>query len=483
MAIKVIRQMKEGGNALVLRCDHSKLLPVFHRLELAVQQKATYIVNMGGGGSSKSYSTAQHLVKKCLKKRCKILVVRKTAVSIADSVFEEFKENALPFWGLTEGRDYRLKTSPHQITFPLTRSKIIFKGMDNPEKVKSISGITDVWYEEITELDENEFNVSNDRIRGNPTIYMSFNPISEQHWLKKRFIDRCGLVMDQSGECPGLYRFFPDHHTAILFSTYRENPYIGSKYVRDMRSYKRYNPDHYRVYGLGLWGIIRPDNPFFVWRGRSFHQREGLKFDPYMTTLYMSWDFNINNTVLISQRVPGEWVKYLALWHGGGDLKEMCQRIVNTFGRQNLFYFTGDGSGNNGSAVSEGNLAAWQLIEKYFREFNIPSAWLNFGAVPKANSSTAVSRTVANMMIAYYSDRMEFDKTECAILLDDIDRMMALPNGSLDKQDCKKHNYGHAGDTFRYDLQNFDGVIIKQKLGEEFLKSLSSGNQHNKEAA
>lgn len=475
---KVIRRT-EKGDVLVFRPDKTRLLPTFHRLKLAEKNKKTYVVNLGSGGSGKSHATAQFMTELCLSmtKKEKIMVVRKTGNSLEDSTIDEFLSNAFVFWGLEEGRDYKYNISRRTITFKLTGSKIIFKGLDDAEKLKSIPGVTRLWIEEATEISEEEFNIVNDRIRGEPVIYLTFNPISEQHWLKKRFLDSNGFQLDTSGNCPGLYRNLKND-TCVLFSTFLENPFIGSKYIKQMVWYRKHNPDHYRVYGLGLWGLIRPTNPYFSSWKRSKHAGS-CKYNPAIHSIYLSMDFNVKNTFLISQREPGQWVNYLALWNGTGDLKEMCNQVVNTFGRHKWYYFTGDGSGNNHSAVSTGNMAAWELIDMYFQQAGVPKEFLNFTAVPAANTSTAASRVIANTLVSYYGPHLQANEETCALLLDDLDRMKALPNGSLDKSDCNKHDYGHAGDTFRYDLQNFDSHILVERFGEDMLKAVSSGNRNN----
>lgn len=466
--------------SLVLRPDPAMFLPTYHRLCLAETHKSIYIINFGAGGSGKSYAQAQFFVKLCIdtKVKEKIMVLRKTGNSLEDSCIDEFISNALPFWGLQEGRDYKYNISRRMITFTKTNAKIIFKGLDNPEKLKSIPGVTRLWIEEATEITAEEFKIVNDRIRGNPRIYLTFNPISEQHWIKKDFLDYYGFILDTSGKTVGLYRKLPKGSISVLFSTFRENPYVGEKYIMRMAYYKKVDPDHYRIYGLGLWGIIRPKMPFFnLWDG-NIHLKQGLSYDKKLGSIYLSFDFNVNNSILISQREPGVWVKYLEVMHGTGDLKEMCNQIVNKYGRFQWYYFTGDGSGNNGSATTENNMAAWQLIQAYFLEFGVPGQYCHFGAVPKANSRTHVSRTIVNQLIKYYGPNLTMDKDNCALLVDDINRMRAVPNGSLDKVDCDKHNYGHLGDCFRYDLQNFDGAIIKDLLGDDLYKAVSSPHQH-----
>lgn len=474
---KKVIQRRSTGNVRIMNPDPQFLLATYHRLKLAITQKATYIINMGGGGSAKSYSSAQSFVERLLKKKHKLLVVRKTGETLTDSVVAEFIENAIPFWGLTEGLDYTYNKTSRVIKFIISGSVIIFKGLDNPEKLKSIPGVTLVWFEEASELMEKEFDIVNDRIRGNPEIHLTFNPISEQHWIKPKFIDRYGFhtEMDMSGKSVGCYRFKQTEigGIAVLFSTFFENPYIGPKYIASMRGYKKFNPDHYRVYGLGLWGIIRSERPFFsAWKGSN--HKLPVQYVKTIHTVYLSWDFNIKNTVLISQRDPGKWINYLELWNGTGDLKEMCEQVVNKFGRYTMYYFTGDASGNNGSAVTESNKSAWELILAYFLGAGVPNQFIDFSAIPKSNGGTEDSRTVSNMVISYYGRNMRMNYDNCKLLFDDCDRMEALPNGKLDKAKCNKYDYGHAGDTFRYDLKNFEGDFVLARFMEAEQKLVNS---------
>jgi phage terminase large subunit len=475
MTVQVRRIRKTNdGNKLICRPDASKLLPVYRRLAKAI---TTYVINMGGGGSSKSYSQAQDIVKRCLRKKEKVLVIRKTATTLNDSVIDQFQEIALPFWGLREGEDWTYNATKRSLTFTVTGSRIIFRGLDNPEKMKSISGVTIVWVEEATEISESEFNVLSDRIRGEPQIFITFNPVSERHWLKRRFFDPAGVDLDPTGKTTGFFKQV-DHRTTLIFSTFKENPYVGTKYIEDMEWYKQNNPDHYRIYGLGLWGIVRPEMPYF-WAWKSTRHLDHLHYEPHRMEVYLSWDFNVNNSCLVSQRESGEWVNYLELIHGGGDLAQICERIVTTYGQMVSYRFTGDASGNNQSATTEGNAAAWDLIRGHFRTLGVPEGFCDYSLVPQANTSTAVSRTVANAVLTMYGSNLKVNKDGCGLLLDDLDRMQALANGSLNKTDCNKYNYGHAGDAFRYDLQNFDGPTFKARFGETLLKNVSLSNQRN----
>jgi phage terminase large subunit len=95
----------------------------------------------GGYGSSKSYNTALKIILKLLQEKRKCLVIREVYSTHRDSTFSLFKE-IISDMGLS---DYITnKVSPLQIDFP-NGSQIIFRGMDNPEKLKSINDITIVF--------------------------------------------------------------------------------------------------------------------------------------------------------------------------------------------------------------------------------------------------------------------------------------------------------------------------------------------------
>ncbi len=447
MITTTLRKLKQGGYKTVLRQDKAQFLPVYHALK---QCKTDYVVNYGGGGSGKSHAMGQFLVRRLMEKKEKLLVIRKFGTSLKDSVIDLMLEMSLPFWGLREGIDYIYNASQRRISFPVTGSVIIFRGLDNPEKLKSIAGITLVWVEEATEILEPEFNVMSDRIRGEPQIYLTFNPISERHWLKGRF----NIQDPKDGATFDYFRTGP--RTVVLFSTYLCNPFVGRKFAEDMEWYRTNNPEHYRVYGLGKWGILRPDRPFFTAIKPTINY--GLTvFNPLMP-ICVSCDFNVDNTFLISQHYDDR-IEYHEVFHGGGDLRELCLKIIEKYGSRREYRFTGDASGNNQSAFTTGNQSAYELIQYYFTDpehGNVDKDLVDFSAVPTSNGETAESRIIANALISYFGKRLVINRENCGLLIDDIDRMEAKSNGSLNKLLCEKHNYGHVGDAFRYDLKHFE---------------------------
>lgn len=179
-----------------------------------------------------------------------MLVVRKIEESNRDSTFAELVSAIYRIFGGAQ-KVWTIRYSPLELECTLTGNKIIFRGMKDDsqrEKIKSITfpkgALTWVWIEEATELDEADVDIIDDRLRGtlpNPNLYyqitFSFNPIYATHWIKAKYFD-----------VPSTDVF--THH-----STYKDNRFIDEAYHRRMERRRVQDPDGYRVYGLGEWGL------------------------------------------------------------------------------------------------------------------------------------------------------------------------------------------------------------------------------------
>lgn len=205
-------------------------------------ERHRYIVLYGGAGSGKSVFAVQRYVARLLSRpTCNLLVVRKIADTHRDSTFALFQQ-VISSWGL--GDLFDVKSSVLRITCKPTGNEIIFKGLDNREKIKSITFprgvLTDIWIEEATELDPNDFRQLDVRMRGGQVhkqIVLSFNPVHAMHWLKKRFFDR------------------PDDRAVVLHTTYQDNRFLDEDYVRTLEGFRETDPYYYAVYCLGQWGV------------------------------------------------------------------------------------------------------------------------------------------------------------------------------------------------------------------------------------
>lgn len=201
-----------------------------------------YLVLMGGGGSGKSVFTAQKIVVRMLtEKKHRILVLRKVAKTLRESVFTEIK-NVINRWGLQQLFKIPKGTSSELHITCVNGNEILFAGLDDVEKLKSISGITSIWIEEASETTPEDFRQLDIRLRGRTQCYkqmmITFNPIDINHWLKKEFFDT------QRDNC------------TTVHSTYKDNRFLDAEAIKVLEAFKITDPYHYSVYALGEWGVL-----------------------------------------------------------------------------------------------------------------------------------------------------------------------------------------------------------------------------------
>lgn len=208
--------------------------------------KGRYNVIKGSRASKKSKTTALRWIYLMMKyDKSNLLVIRKTYRTLKDSCWTDLK------WAtrrLEVESLWSFKESPLEATYLPTGQKILFRGLDDPLKVTSITVdygyLCWAWLEEAFEVNsEADFDTLDESIRGElpPNLWkqwvISFNPWSERHWLKKKFFDVSN----------------PD----ILAQTtnYTCNEWLDEADKRLFENMKINKPRRYNVAGLGNWGI------------------------------------------------------------------------------------------------------------------------------------------------------------------------------------------------------------------------------------
>lgn len=216
------------------------------------QSHKRYIVMKGSAGSGKSVDTAQNYILRLMQDKGRNLVcIRKSDITNRDSTFAELTGAVYRMFGDKADRYWQTNMSPLKLTCRANGNQIIFRGMNDDkqrEKLKSITfqrgKLTDVWCEEATELTQADFEIIDDRLRGELPegqfyqIRMTFNPVNKNHWIKKVFFD------------------IPDTNVLTHSSTYLGNRFIDDAYRQRMKRRKIVDPEGYRIYGLGEWGEI-----------------------------------------------------------------------------------------------------------------------------------------------------------------------------------------------------------------------------------
>lgn len=205
---------------------------------------------VGGYGSSKSYHIALKIILKLLNEKRTALVVREVYDTIRDSCFSLFEE-IINDLGLED--EVKCITSPMQIRFP-NGSKIIFKGMDKPRKLKSINNISLVWIEECSELKYAGFKELLGRLRHpilNLHMILSTNPVGKSNWSYKHFF-KIPKIRDKD-----LYKQRVMHVGNIYYhhSTADDNYFLPKSYIEQLDEIKIYDPDLYRIARKGEFGV------------------------------------------------------------------------------------------------------------------------------------------------------------------------------------------------------------------------------------
>lgn len=203
----------------------------------------------GGSSSGKSVFLAQRTVLDLMKGGRNYLIVRNVAKTIRGSVYNEIIK-AISNMGLS--RFFTVQKSEFTITC-FNGYQILFCGLDDPEKIKSITPakgvITDIWIEEATEVDYNAYKQLTKRLRGRSKVskrlIMSFNPILQDHWIYKEFFLN---VWDDSK------REYKDDKLLILKTTYKDNRFLTEQDIRSLEDEK--DKYFYEVYTLGNWGVL-----------------------------------------------------------------------------------------------------------------------------------------------------------------------------------------------------------------------------------
>lgn len=260
------------------------------------ETKKRYRVLKGGRASKKSTTTAlNHIQRLCEYPESNLLVVRQVFKDHRDSTYAQLKW-AIHQLGVQE--DWIFKVAPLEMVRKSTRQKILFRGLDDPLGITSITVDTGylnfVWIEEAFQVKrEDDFDKLDMSIRGRlpegyfKQITLTFNPWSERHWLKRRFFDT------------------PDPDTFTLTTTYEKNEFLGEEDKKLFEKMKVRQPKRYKVEGLGHWGIAE-GVIFDNWEEREFDHHEIAKMPGIKSAFAMDFGYTNDPTAFIAALVDME---------------------------------------------------------------------------------------------------------------------------------------------------------------------------------
>lgn len=314
------------------------------------ENRSRFLILPGGAGSGKSVFCADKVVHRVLcENEHKFLCLRKVGDTVEESIYAELI-SAIEERGVTH--EFKVNKTKHSFFHLPTGNQILCKGLDDVAKMKSIKGITGVWMEEATEFEEDDFDQLNLRVRGIKRNYvqylLSFNPIDENHWLKKRFIDR------------------KDPDATVLVTTYKDNDFLTEQDVNQLLKLADRNQLFFDVYVLAKWGVVVKSNKFYYAFSREKHIIPSYVPNPHLP-ITVSFDFNVvPMTAIVAQKLSDlNAIVFDELKVPEGSTEEMCELIKAKYiGWYYNIEVTGDSTGRNREKARRGNINSYMVIKE-----------------------------------------------------------------------------------------------------------------------
>lgn len=464
-----------------------------------LDKSVRFIVLYGGSSSGKSFSVAQFFSILAFYEGCNMLVMRKVGASIEKTIYADFRAAINGIDGLAECCRFK----QNSIVFN-DGGKIDFSGLDDPEKIKGISQYKRVFLDELSEYDETDFKQIRLRLRGQEgqQIVAAFNPISEEHWIKKKWFDRetwhdipmaltignetlpqelCAvksvrmnsekmILNPNTGEYD---RHAPD--TIVIQSTYLNNfwvvgspdgkyGYYDQQAIATFENDRINDPDYYQVYALGEWGHIRTGAEFFpsfshgVVCGRFKYNPElpiHISMDsnvlPYVTATFFQKEYKPDDVQQVTQ------IDELPIESPNNSARKAAKVIakrLKEYGYSDKVYLHGDASGKAANTIDEQNRSFFDLVidELEHEGFDVEDC------IGNKNPSVATTGEFINAVwdgrVPGVSIRIDDD---CTVSIDDYQAVQKDENGAIAKQKVtnpvtkqKYEAHGHVADTLRY---------------------------------
>jgi phage terminase large subunit len=390
--------------------------------------KTEIIFVYGGGGSGKSVAIAQKIILRVIKERPhkphKFLCLRKVQKDLDDSVVAELQD---VINDLEVSHEFVLNKTRKTFIHTPTGNQILCRGLDEPERIKSIKGISSMWIEEASEFSQDEFEQLLIRIRGYREKYVqwicSFNPIDENLWQRKYIEDN---------------RNNPNFK--FIWTTYKDNRFLSKRDKERLEGLKLTNPLFYDIYCLGLWGVVDKSGKFLFSFNADKQVNKGLEINPNLP-IWFSFDFNIDPmTVTVGQLVnTRKLVALKSIQLNNSDIYAMTDRLKADYPGFH-WQVTGDASGHNRTGAVRGKTSYWRVIreELGLKDNQIHVRSQNIGLIESRVLCNAVNQTVEVLL----------DEEGCIPLINDCKFAKVDEKGVLIKDREKQKN--DFLDGFRY---------------------------------
>lgn len=251
----------------------SSLIPTnFHNVwRSSLDPNKLHIACKGGRGSGKSSNVAHIIVQMLMRYAVNGVAIRKTDNTLEQSVYEQIK------WAIAEQQVahlFKFNKSPLRITYKPRGNYIVFRGAQNPERIKSLKDsqfpFAIGWIEELAEFktEDEVKTITNSLLRGELAdglfykFFYTYNPPKrKQSWVNKKYETQ-----------------FQPKNTFVHASTYLDNPFIAKAFIEEAEATKERSERRYKWEYLGEAigsGVVPFDNLEF----RRITNEEFTTFD------------------------------------------------------------------------------------------------------------------------------------------------------------------------------------------------------------
>jgi len=429
-----------------------------------------YIWIYGGSSSSKSYSVVQKQIITMLQnENDNALIMRKFSTDIKDSIFADFK-SIINHWNIS----HLFTIQQNFIMCNQTGSFVRFRGLDDSEKLKGISGFKRVILEEVTQFDEEDFKQVKKRVRGSvgQQIIGIFNPISELHWIKVNVFDKD--IFNELESNINSVKINNDGDTIILKTNYLDNKYIVGPYFVDKHVIADFEKDkindfaYYQIYALGEFGTLKTGGEFLKKFDANKHI-SNIEWNKELP-LHLTFDENVNPylTCMIFQ-IDGKHIKQIdeiCLEDPNNTLADTCNEFKRRYPQNEVkgLFITGDRTSIKQDVKLEKGQNFFTLIQQHLVDYK---PRLRIGT---SNPSVVVSGGFFNAILGENYNDMKFTvHSNCKRSINDYIHCLEDSDGTIKK--TKKTNpltkvtyeeFGHHIDCVRYLLVNTFPIEYQQ---------------------
>lgn len=455
--------------------------------EYAEGYKGRYLFLFGGAGSGKSVFAVQNFIQRMVNESgCnhRFLFIRKVANTINDSLFALAKKI------LTEQGFYsycKFNKVEKSIIFLPNGNEIIMKGLDDSEKIKSIDGITGIFVEEVTELEETDFLQLDLRMRGKSKSYFqyvaAFNPVNKEHWLLKYVEPQ--LLKDLPNHVSDLSYIYENKvwefdrvsesgdklQVRVLNTNYKDNRKIDDSYKSQLKLLASISPEYSEVYEHGRWGVSTKGDKFIYEFREGRHLSDSIVRNE-SSVLHFTVDFNVrpymSGLVIELQWVEdGFWnghkdywdlriVDELSMEHPRNDAFSLGEELENRYDIVSGFFMYGDVSGNKSLGVKDTKSHFEDLKKglghsKYNCIERIPSQNPRFKSIAP---NSLGRKAFCNLLFkgTTIPVRLRINSKKCTNFVKDIKQCLQDGDGKMQKKKNKDgvEERGHHLDAFQY---------------------------------